>query len=786
MVQRLRPCACVLALLAVGCARPAIPPQPARLADLFDAKQVHGSIPSTQLPARTEWRFDAKTPHGFVAGPGIAGLTVRDGALSGTTTTDNAILHVERKSGLDNPDQLFAVEVRARVKGAANLFVATRAAPTLNLVAEAAEAKTTPWTLRTPVLPGERTQTYTIPVPYSQTGSRIRHVLLRPSDAAGASFAIESVRLVFRNEHLAGVPSGVSWQGLKDVFHETLVTRTPEVARFDLRLPSRAVLDLALGTPENGPVGFSVFVARGTGPAVPVLEHTVTTPHRWERRRVDLAAFGDADVTLSLAAKGDRPGSIAFWGSPSVRQRQVAGPAGAPRGVILIQADTLRTDHLDAYGYERQTAPTLKQMAARGTMFKNALAQTAWTKASTTSVMTSLYPTTHGVHQIPDRIPAATATLAESFRKAGYATLSFSSVSFTGRLTNLHQGFEELHESESFSGRGGPQSSKTAREYVDRLTDWLEDHRDVPFFVYLHVFDPHSPYEPFPPWNTLWADPAGRDEHLKQQETLKKFIASSFLAQRGMATREEILKAGLDPEAYIRQCRDWYDGSIRGMDAELLRLLERLRGLGLEDSTLVALYADHGEEFHDHGRMWHGQGVYGEMIRVPLLMWGAGVGPGRVRDETVQLIDVMPTLLELSGLPVPESVQGRSLRPLVSDTAAGTWTPRPAVAEKHPMGAPDHPSASVSYAIVDGDWKLIHNVERPPERPEFELFEFRRDPLDQKNLALQNPEVVARLGKALESWKKLAADAKLKPDSEAAQGMSAEQLEKLRALGYIQ
>jgi arylsulfatase A-like enzyme len=477
-----------------------------------------------------------------------------------------------------------------------------------------------------------------------------------------------------------------------------------------------------------------------------------------------------------------------------VRQRRAPRVAGGPpQGVILIQGDTLRPDHLDAYGYERKTAPNLTRLAEEGALFRHAITQTGWTKAATPSIMTSLYPSTHGVHQIPDRLPAAATTIAEVYRKAGYATVSFSSVAFTGQFTNLHQGFEELHESESTVGRAGPRGSKTAREYVDRLTDWLEDHKDVPFFVYLHFFDPHSPYEPNRPYDTLWADPARREEYQRQLEALRKVVKDAFLAQRGMATPEELRLAGIDPEAFIRFSKDWYDGSIRGMDAEIGRLVERLSHLGLADRTLLAFLADHGEEFHDHGRMWHGHSVYGEMIRVPLIFWAPGrVGKGLKIEEPAQLIDVMPTLLALSGLETPAEAQGQSLRPLLVPgsvgspvPAGGGWQRRPVIAEKHPLDGREFPSTSESYAIMDGGFKLIHNVVRPPEKPEFELYDFYKDPLDQKDIAAQHPEVVGRLAKLLFSFRQMAGKARLKSDAEATKGMSKEQLEHLRSLGYV-
>jgi arylsulfatase A-like enzyme len=577
------------------------------------------------------------------------------------------------------------------------------------------------------------------------------------------------------------------------VFRETLVTRSPERVRFAVRLPSRPVLDLSVGTPEQQPVTFTVRVRRGEEETA-VLTSTVTTPLRWERRVADLGAFAGDAVELSLQAEAGKGGTLAFWGAPAVRQREPRTPGGPPQVVLLVQMDTLRADHLDVYGYGRPTAPVLHRLADEGALFRHAITQTSWTKAATPAVMASLYPSTHGVHRITDRLPASATTIAEAFREAGYATLSFSSVAFTGKFTNLHQGFEELHESESTAGRAGPRGSKTAREFVDRFVDWLDTHPDTRVFAYLHFFDPHSPYQPNPPFDTLWADPKGRDEYERQLETLKKVVADAFLAQRGMATPAELARAGIDEAAFIRYSKDWYDGSIRGMDAEIGRLVERLRGLGLDRRSLVAFFADHGEEFHEHGRMWHGQSVYGEMIRVPLILWAPGrIAAGLDVKEPVGLVDVMPTLLETSGVRVPDAAQGQSLGPLLRRPgvdgvveAATAWKRRPVVAEKQPMGSPDFPEAGESYALIEGRWKLVHNAVRADDKPEFELFDFYEDPLDRRDLARDNAEVVARLAKELEAWKAKARAARLKADDEAAASLSAAELERLRSLGYVQ
>ena len=170
--------------------------------------------------------------------------------------------------------------------------------------------------------------------------------------------------------------------------------------------------------------------------------------------------------------------------------------------------------------------------------------------------------------------------------------------------------------------------------------------------------------------------------------------------------------------------------------------------------------------------------------------WPAGLAAGRVVDDVVQSIDVMPTLLELSGIQPPSGVQGQSFVPLLLADAAGrSWTKRPAISEKaltDPRGgAAPPPHDTESHAIIDGGWKLVHNTTRPRGGPEFELYDFATDPLNMKDVASANPEIVARLAKALAGWKEMAAAARLKPDTEAAKTLSPEQLQRLRSLGYV-
>jgi arylsulfatase A-like enzyme len=364
-------------------------------------------------------------------------------------------------------------------------------------------------------------------------------------------------------------------------------------------------------------------------------------------------------------------------------------------------------------------------------------------------------------------------------------------VLFTGKFTNLHQGFETLWEDVSLTDR---ESSKSAAEYVDRLMPWLDGHRDTPFFAFVHVTDPHDPFKPRAPYDTLFADGTRAAKQEEDTNKARGAITDPLLKLFGMPTQEELTKAGVDAQAYTAHNVDWYDGSIRGMDEEIRRVVERIDELGLRGRVLVVVAADHGEEFLEHGRSFHGQSVYGELGNVPLILWQPGTIPaGTVVEETVSMVDVMPTLLEMSRLPGPKEMQGRTLAAALrqkdksavqADSAAG----RPAIVEKAvtlEKGGPP-PRDTGAVAIVAGGYKLVHHTVRPRGGPEFELFDHRTDPLDARDVSAAHPQVVERLRRELAAWKQLAEQARLKPDSEAAKGLSTEEMERLRSLGYLQ
>src|SRR6202035_2770887 len=357
----------------------------------------------------------------------------------------------------------------------------------------------------------------------------------------------------------------------------------------------------------------------------------------------------------------------------------------------------------------------------------------------------------------------------------------------TGAFSNLHQGYEEL-----FEVPFDRESSKTARFLTDLLLPWLDAHRDEPFFLLVHFFDPHFPYPPDPPYDRLWADPATRDGHERQRSRAAGSIADPLRQLEGLATAGEFAAAGVDPTAFAERDLADYDGSIRGMDAEVERIFERLRELGLDGRTLVAFTADHGEEFFEHGLEFHGQSLYGELTHVPLLLRYPGVvRAGQKVAATVPLLDLLPTLLDLSGLAPPAAAEGQSdapvLRLAAGDGDAPAWKPRPVFVDRPAAShfASPYPRDRESFAVLDGGWKLIWNRLRPASAPEFELYDHGADPGDRHDLAALHPQEVARLARLVADWRQSCLAHRLPADREAARGLTPEERRRLKSLGYI-
>jgi arylsulfatase len=774
-------------------------------AEVADSPQLQLEHP------RLEWRFDGESTLVPKEGGGetvgwsvlndVSNLGVRDGALVGWLGELPVVTAAIPKDAFPH-DMLWAIELRLRISKGSQLGIDTFRSEEIDTEDFLEDLRDTRrLSYMADLRPGDEVQTYTL-TEANATFSKmeaignLRHMVLWFVDAEGAEFALESFRVIPRTEHLAQVPAGVGWQGLDGIYRETLVARAPERMTWEQEIGARPWLDLTVGTPEDYPMTFRVE-ARSAGREELVRERTVTSPNRWEPFAVDLAALSGRTATITLSLAAEDEGRIGFWGAPAIRHRgarpavsppttarAALGPTDPPRGVILIVADTLRSDHLDAWGYTRRTAPTLTALAEEGTRFADNISQGSWTKVAVPSLLTSMYASTHGIYDIPHKVPASVTTLSEVFREAGYATFHTSSVTFSGKNSNLQQGVEVLHERESLDDLGNYRS-KTSRSYVDRLLPWLEDHREEPFFVFLHVFDPHSPFRPLEPYDRRWLDDEAVSRHEVDLDKVKEVVeAFHHLPSAGQLDDAEV-----DRDDFVGAEKAWYDGSILAMDYEIARLLERLEQLGLRDDTLIAFVGDHGEEFLEHGNHWHGHSAYGELVNVPMFVAWRGVVPeGLVIERTTQSIDLMPTLLDLARLPVPAEAQGTSLVPLFASprepTALG-WHERAVFTERKNPPFEETEGTADSYAIVADGWKLIWNVVVRDDRPEFELFSHHSDPLDLVNVADLHPEMVADLRLQLEEWREMTERARVTSEGEGTD-VGAEELEQLRALGYAQ
>lgn len=390
-----------------------------------------------------------------------------------------------------------------------------------------------------------------------------------------------------------------------------------------------------------------------------------------------------------------------------------------PSSVVLVVIDTLRQDHLECYGYHRQTAPTLCRLAAEGAL-ADGLSPTSWTKPATASILTGLHPLRHQAIERNDRLPAAVLTLAEILAAKGYQTLGVSGNGWVTQQFGFDQGFKVLHwETSKVTADGVP----TAAEINRRLLPELETLHH-PFFLYVHYVDPHQPYDPPVAWDGSALD--GR------------------LAERAPVTDRQLDMANFvhrDPQL-VRDAIDLYDGEIRFVDTEISELVARLEGLGLLEEALTVVTSDHGEEFEEHGRVGHGLNLYQEVTRVPLIFHAPAAIPAGGRPGRVNLVDIAPTILDLLGItPAAEfRPDGSTLTRLLVEGAAAGTSGRVHLLHLDLDGRP-------SLALIAGEHKLL--LAREPYRKQ--LFDLASDPAEEVNLLQpgSKPEGLVRIAARL-------------------------------------
>ncbi|MFH1351741.1 MAG: VanZ family protein, partial [Pseudomonadota bacterium] len=395
-----------------------------------------------------------------------------------------------------------------------------------------------------------------------------------------------------------------------------------------------------------------------------------------------------------------------------------------PLNVILLTVDTLRPDHLSCYGYKRNTTPFLDTIAQKGVIFKNVISAAPWTCPAMISLFTGLNPTEHGVQTRNHYLMPGTTTLFKLFKKNGYLVPNISYLTEIVNFSNLGLDPKE------------PAYFKEAKESGEELLRWLDDHHRSRFVVWYHYRFLHLPYKPRDEYNIYLTD------------RLRKNLQS-----RGVMTvqREAVIPHGTI--AFTPQEKETivalYDGQLREFDSFIKRLHERMERWKLNRNTLLMITADHGEELFEHGFIGHASTaihatMYDEVLKVPLIWYAPSRLKGNkiIRDQ-VRQIDIMPTLLDLAGLSIPQPIHGVSLMPWIKGKKVRKALP--AISESIAGGYQSTPQQErvMLRSIRTGGWKLI--CKQGDEGEVCQLFNYHKDPGETKDLINKEKERATKM-----------------------------------------
>jgi arylsulfatase A-like enzyme/Flp pilus assembly protein TadD len=412
-----------------------------------------------------------------------------------------------------------------------------------------------------------------------------------------------------------------------------------------------------------------------------------------------------------------------------------ARPLAPDVNVLLITLDTTRADHLGCYSGPLATAeghsrgpktPNLDALSARGVLFSHAMAQVPLTLPSHASIMTGAYPTRHGLRDMEGfTLDKSHPTIASVAQVNGFATAAFIGARVLAKTFGLANGFtsydDDIGNPSDEDNPAGAVAERRAAVVTERALEWLKQNGTRKYFLWAHYFDPHAPYDPPEPYKHLYA-------------------------------------------------RDPYSGEIAYTDEQVGRLLNGLHQMGLESRTLVAVLGDHGESLGEHGEMTHGVFLYDSTLHVPFILAGPGVARGKVVNDQVRSIDVMPTILAFLNLSAGPEVQGVSLWPLIQQGLHA----RDDVSYGETLYPRTYMGWSELRAVRTDTWKFV-------AAPHPELYNLQRDPGEQHNLISEFPVEAERLQKKV--WE--IAGEKGRQEKLAARPMDTKTLRELKSLGYL-
>jgi arylsulfatase A-like enzyme len=483
------------------------------------------------------------------------------------------------------------------------------------------------------------------------------------------------------------------------------------------------------------------------------------------------AAILAAIVTLAVAV------FVWMWfdeppPAPGANTRRETAP------VIIYLIDTLRADRLGIYGYARRaTSPRIDALAAESVVFDQAYSAAPWTLPSVASLITSMYSCEHRVTRDTNRLNPSVQTLAQRLLGAGYATGAYYGNGYAGGIADLDRGY---------------QLSVPRKEQNERAGDVAEFLRQAgggPFYLYLHTMEPHQPFSV----ETRFIRPFGhapiedRESYRAAWHLYRELRAVDWAGKRPLGTTDNT-RAQESAMAYLASLRPTvdlvYDAAVLSADTHLGQVIDELKSAGIWDKALFVLLADHGEEFGEHRGWTHGQSVYEELVRVPLLIhFPNGEFGGRRISAPVSLVDIAPSVFGFLGRPeLCEGCRGRSVMPLVRGETAGGDTaempPTLRINEQHYFRPWKEQRGDINVVVREGAWKAIWNAERNA----VELYDLETDGAEHADVAGEQPELAARLGNRAREWfSACGANAKTPIHRELDNRVK----ESLRALGYF-
>ncbi len=644
---------------------------------------------------------------------------------------------------------------------------------------------------RTPLIRDGLEHTYLLPTclreegqdcdqPWKQVGLRI--AAGSQPGSVPASIDILSVSLIPEQAAYADANVGIISRLFGSIKQRALYTHAPARLEYRVRVPDGGRFDVGLGVVrDDAPVHFAITAQPLAGEAVILLEETYSDSERGAQRSVDLARFEGETVRLVLSATSDRVGTLALWIAPMLSgSRNTHKP-----NIILYVIDSAGADFMSAYGYNRRTTPYLERLAAEGAIFEHAYSNSTYTHASTRSFVTSLHDSVLGADG--GSLPEEAITMAQHMRAGGYQTALLSSNSNAGSATD--RGVDTYRD--TFSGVNSASSVELHRDFWN----WRNASPGEPYWVHFQTTDVHAPFHPPAPFAGLFISPELRETYYEWSRQLRSARSAGFALRSGPYYDD----AGVDRVAHAHAEQGLYDETMDHNDYQIGRLVERLKAAGEWEHTLLIVASDHGYPGASPRRLDPMPPAGQKALlrphdtRVPLIfVWPEHIAPGQRFADPVSMIDLLPTILDLAGLPEPEIMQGQSLAPLL--LGKDEWEPRPVIFDEF-YRDPVSGQLFGWIEVIDGRWAASLQINPNPEmteHPRFEgrtaallLYDLWNDPMCLHSLHEERRDLVNEYTTFLEAeWKKHQRLAKqFTPGEESP--FTPEQLETLRALGYI-